>query len=124
MDKEIEVSEYIRTKRGEIARVSNKNQDCILLNKMINKHNEGKGTIRDWAIFNEDMQVISKHSKNIIDLIEVGDILDIKTGLYSGFKYFIETEEHLDMLKKQINEFWVIETILTHEQYDNNKFEV
>ena len=52
--------------------------------------------------------------------IEVGDIAEIKTGLYSSFKYFVENEDSLLLLEEKVKQFWNIETILTKEQYMAN----
>lgn len=62
---------------------------------------------------------IVKHSKQLIDLIEVGDVLEIRTGLHSSFKYFVENEDNLLLL-----EDWYIETILTKEQFEANCYKV
>lgn len=70
------------------------------------------------------MAKIAKHSKQLIDLIEVGDVLEIRTGLHSSFKYFVENEDNLLLLKEQVKEFWNIETILTKEQYLANCYKV
>ena len=63
---------------------------------------------------------IKKHSKQLIDLVEVGDVLEIRTGLHSSFKYFVENEDNLLLLKEKVKEFWNIETILTKEQFEAN----
>ena len=47
--------------------------------------------------------------------IEVGDIAEIKTGLYSSFKYFVEKEDNLLLLEEKVKQFWNIKTILTKE---------
>ena len=67
---------------------------------------------------------IVKHSKQLIDLIEVGDVLEIRTGLYSSFKYFVENEDNLLLLEEQVKQFWNIETILTKEIYIANCYKV
>lgn len=67
---------------------------------------------------------IVNHSKQLIDLIEVGDVLEIRTGLYSSFKYFVENEDNLLLLEEQVKQFWNIETILTKEIYMANCYKV
>lgn len=67
---------------------------------------------------------IAKHSKQLIDLIEVGDVLEIRTGLHSSLKYFVENEDNLLLLEEKVKEFWNIETILTKEQYSVNCYKV
>ncbi len=65
-DKEIEEGEYVRTYEGEIFKVQNYN-DNKEIEYFQNEFNEYR-----------DKNIITKHSKNIIDLIEVGDILEIE----------------------------------------------
>lgn len=72
--------------------------------------------------FNADY--IVKHSKQLIDLIECGDIIEIRTGLHSSFKYFVENEDDLLLLKEQVKQFWNIDKILTHEQFEANCYEI
>lgn len=67
---------------------------------------------------------IVKHSKELIDLIEVGDIVRIRTGLYSSFMEFIDNEECLLILKEQVKKFWTIEEILTREEFEANCYKV
>lgn len=57
-------------------------------------------------------------------MIEVGDIVKIRTGLYSSFKYFVENEDNLLLLEEQIKQFWNIEKILTKEQFEANCYKV
>ena len=107
---EIEVNEYVRTKNGKIDKVINSNFYMSIYVEC------EKGL---YLIEN-----IVKHSKQLIDLIEVGDILEIRKGLYSSFKYFVENEDNLLLLKEQVKEFWNIETILTKEQFEQNSYKV
>lgn len=51
-------------------------------------------------------------------------MLEIRTGLYSIFKYFVENEDNLLVFKEKVKEFWNIEKILTHEQFENNCYKV
>lgn len=111
--KDIEVGEYVRTKEGEIHKVI----------KII----EDDG---DWDYYCCGNNVgyfamdIANHSKHLIDLIECGDIIEIRTGLHSSFKYFVENEDDLLLLKEQVKQFWNIEKILTHEQFETNCYEI
>lgn len=72
----------------------------------------------------EEKAFLGKISKNLIDLIEVGDIVEIRTGLHSNFKYFVESEDDLLLLEEKVKEFWNIEKILTKEQYKANCYKV
>lgn len=107
----IEVNEYVRTKNGYIDKVD-------ALYGMIENtvHLENK----KWF----DIKNILKHSKQLIDLIEVGDIVRIRTGLYYSFMEFIDNEECLLILKEQVKKFWTIEEILTKEQMEANCYKV
>lgn len=108
---DIEVNEYVRTKNGVIDKVD-------ALYGMIENtvHLENK----KWF----DIKNILKHSKQLIDLIEVGDIVRIRTGLYSSFMEFMDNEECLLILKEQVKKFWTIEEILTKERYMANCYKV
>lgn len=67
---------------------------------------------------------IANHNKQLIDLIEVGDIVEIRTGLHSSFKYFVENEDNLLLLEEKVKQFWNIKTILTKEQFEANCYKV
>lgn len=115
MEDKIEVGEYVRTKEYGISKV------IKVLNNRVFVDNLG------FAVINKD---IAKHSKNIIDLIEVEDIVkyrinDISTalerkGYIQGIRY-IEDKEMLENLKDKNLE---ILSILTKEQYENNCYKV
>jgi len=78
----------------------------------------------EWHEEKFNNKIFLKHSKQLIDLIEVGDVLEIRTGLYSSFKYFVENEDNLLLLEEQVKQFWNIETILTKEQFEANCYKV
>ena len=118
----IEVGDFVRTKNGLIGKV-NKIELAgkgvryagELITDTIIQFNDGK--FYERRIKDKD---IVKHSKNIIDLIEVGDyvngerILDI-TGDYIHTN---ETDHNKFYLEKHIK------TILTKEQYQANCYKV
>lgn len=98
---EIEIGEYVRTKKGKIFKY-------------------GKGR----AYLGKDNEIVN-HSKNIIDLIEEGDYVneqkvlclkknndncrdDIGTSYIEGIDIYLGYDES------------DIKTILTHEQYERN----
>lgn len=110
----IEVNEYVRTKGGEIGIFKGYNN---------NKNSQWKYKVKLpkmklWKYYEEEN--IVKHSKQLIDLIEVGDIVEIRTGLHSSFKYFVENEDNLLLLEEKVKQFWNIKTILTKEQFEAN----
>lgn len=108
----VEVGEYIRFEDGKIVLVTQQ------LKVFIDEHMS-----RNEKDLVEFLGKI-KHSKQLTDLIEEGDIVEIRTGLHSSFKCFVEDEEDLLLLEEKVKEFWNIETILTKEQYMENCFEV
>ena len=108
---EIKAGEYVRTNRGNIDKV------IIDYNGRCNNSNCNRKHIScKYDYYNEED--ITKHSFNIIDLIEVGDyvngerILDI-TGDYIHTN---ETDHNRFYLAKHIK------TILTKEQYQANYY--
>lgn len=114
----IEVNEYVRTKNGYIIRVD---ENTNIFNLGWKEQYIDMETTRYGFTCEEE---IVKHSKQLIDLIEVGDIVRIRTGLYSSFMEFIDNEECLLILKEQVKKFWAIEEILTKEQFEANCYKV
>lgn len=113
----IEVNEYVRTKDGIV--------DKVIIEydgKCNNSNCDEKHISCKYNYYNE--KDIVKHSKQLIDLIEVGDIVRIRTGLYSSFMEFIDNEECLLILKEQVKKFWTIEEILTREEFEANCYKV
>ena len=99
----IKVGEYVRTKNGYIGNVVNINEFrppeaeiCVDMN------------FSDYVFVGEED--IKAHSKNIIDLIEIGDIVRIDNKLYNI--------QNIEELKEIDNRR--IEEILTHELYEQN----
>lgn len=107
---DIEVNEYVRTKKGAVG-------------KLIEIDKKATAYYLD-CLKCVSLKNIVKHSKQLIDLIEVGDIVRIRTGLYSSFMEFIDNEECLLILKEQVKKFWTIEEILTKERYMANCYKV
>ena len=128
MKDKIEVGEYVRTEIGTIGKV-----------KTI--HNAGSG-VRFYGEdlyknyytidYNEntygrfDDYGITKHSKNILDLIEVGDLLHIKIRNAHEFIYYILDEDYLKMVKQNTkgDEWWKIKSIVTHEQFNEMEYRI
>lgn len=115
---EIEVGEYVRI-----------NNDFRLIalgiGKVIGINEDSIHVKMNFELpFSFKKENIANHSKQLIDLIECGDIIEIRTGLHSSFKYFVENEDNLLLLKEQVKQFWNIEKILTHEQFETNCYEI
>lgn len=119
---EIEVGEYVRTKRGYIRKVIRRDMDKHIL---LDIGFEGANYLTKV----EEKEDIVKHSKNIINLVEVGDyvngykvisvdydVIDNKTecielDLNNNYQYnFISTNQ--------------IKTIITKKQFSNIEYEV
>lgn len=117
----IEVGEYVRTKDGRIAQIKSIDYEAgIYRFDRIIYINDFR--MKEDVLYNNEMfkKVIVNHSKQLIDLIEVGDIVEIRTGLHSSFKYFVENEDNLLLLEEKVKQFWNIKTILTKEQFEAN----
>ena len=98
----MEIGEYCRNREGLIFKVD-KEKKNIVINEFLNM-----GGNRD----------IIKHSKNIKDLIEVGDMIN---GVRVGQSYL----DNIKYLAKEIVEKnYGIKTILTHEMYEKNCYKV
>jgi hypothetical protein len=97
----IEVGEYCRNAEGLIFKVD-KEKKNLLINDFLNMGN------RD----------IVKHSKNIIDLIEVGDFVN---GVRVGQSYLCNIKY---LTKEIVEKNYGIKTILTHEMYEQNCYKI
>ena len=121
MGNKIEVGEYVKTKEGRIAQIKSIDYEAgIYRFDRIIYINDFR--MKEDILYNNEMfkKVIVNHSKQLIDLIEVGDIVEIRTGLHSSFKYFVENEDNLLLLEEKVKQFWNIKTILTKEQFEAN----
>lgn len=113
-------------KVGEYVRINNDNRNCIgvgkaikILNDVIyvdmsNKYN---------LLISFKIEKITKHSFNLIDLIEVGDIVFIEDVLNNDFVYVYD-EKMLKAVREDIEEGLQITEVLTHEQYEANSYKV
>lgn len=127
MSNEIEVGEYVRTDKGEIAKVTSVAKET--LGEIL-----GANEYRSIGFCNTEPYVygnIVKHSKQRIDLIEVKDVIkyrinNISTTLetkgYVEGIVDISDEEMLQKIKSDKN-YHILE-ILTKEQYMANCYKV
>lgn len=112
----IEVGEYVRTDNGEIHRVIDIEKGSIKI----------KSQYKEWI----GLCCIAKHSKQLIDLVEVGDYVNGREvkhiAMFEGFpdypKLIFVDEKHL--VPGETAENKDIETILTKEQYQANCYKV
>lgn len=118
MEDKIEVGEYVRTNKGNIGQVIG----------IFNGHCQAKYHIQFQGKVKVKRQYLSthtiiKHSKQLTDLIEVGDIVNgfpVLEPIYNG-NVMYGVDEGYENFKKSFGE---IRTILTKEQYMENCFKV
>ena len=118
---EIEVGEYIRTTDGEIHKIKS------IEGKFIEFEN-------GYGISVREKDYILKHSKNIIDLIEVGDVVDYENS-NAGIRvkkevYYVCTEKedykwgegYIYTLEDEFVMKEKIYSIVTKEQFKNIEY--
>lgn len=119
---DIKAEEYVRTKKGDICKVLGispelKSETRIYSYKKYYLDNK-KGSLTEFYI--------AKHSKNIIDLIEVGDFVNgylvTDKYLFAGEKPVLETTGEDTNCKCMCEQD--IQTILTKEQYNQNCYKL
>lgn len=107
----IEIGEYVRTVEGYIDIFKEVNDETNIARCKKNKY---------W------LNSIIKHSKNIIDLIEIGDYVNgdeaIDKYLFAGEKPVLETNGNSTNCKCLCNED--IKIIVTKEQMENISYKV
>ena len=116
---EIEVNEYVRNEDGYIWQIKKtKDLDNIFIDE------DGKvKEIAGETVFGDDIIVeITKHSRDIIDLVEVGDL--IKTNEEKTIIHIYDIDV-LETVKEDIEEgHFTIESIVTHEMYASIEYKV
>lgn len=110
---EIKVGEYIRNYQGNIYKIINKRKKVDF-----SLYETDKNGIISNIVLTEETK---KHSKNIIDLIEVGDYVN-NCKVLEKIGKFVQVSTS-DYGNSRFFE-WQIKTILTHEQYEENCFKV
>lgn len=111
---EIECGEYVRTKRGYIRKVTRRDMDKHIL---LDIGFEGANYLTKV----EEKEDIVKHSKNIIDLIEVGDYVN-------GYRVESVSVETNEVLLDHNGFGWRTlkdgDRIITHEQFASIEYKV
>ena len=106
MEDEIKINEYVRTRAGHIYKITNIDENGLIYWNKI-QCGWSKQQLED---------IIVKHSKQLIDLIEVEDYVN-------GEMIIHKWETRLESIKSNFhNED--IKTVLTKEQYNNNCYKV
>ena len=131
MEDRIEVGEYVRTKDGRIAQIKSIDYEAgIYRFDRIMYINDFR--MKEDVLYSNEMfkKVIVKHSKQLIDLIEVGDYVNGREvkhiAMFEGFpdypKLIFVDETHL--IPDDTCENEDIKTILTKEIYMSNCYKV
>ena len=118
---EIKVGELVRTHKGIIGTLQSQELTYPEPSEWILDVN-GKE-----VIIVECDDYITKHSFNLIDLIEVGDILELKEGnsiCYLGLRKNQITVNYPDLIESIKNKDCELLSILTHEQYEQNCYKI
>ena len=114
----IEVGEYVRTRDGEIGKITS----CYCRNEVINKWCFTLDIERWKDNECDNSYIVGEPSYNIIDLIEVGDYVNGHRicRIDNNITIWLETENQLycGIYEKDIK------TILTKEQYEANCYKV
>lgn len=117
---DLPIGEYIRTYNKGIKRI-----DHININKPVNRY-------CCFAFYDDDgdkcytiikTTEIKKHSNNMLDLLEVGDIIEVKRGLYGSEVIHIKDEDTLISLKETLK-YTTILKVLAHELFDKECYKV
>lgn len=110
---EIEVGEYVKLYSGnfgKIIAIKEETEEFMI------------DCIPSWWI---DFVKIKRHSKNIIDLIEVGDIVEVQNKLDGSKTIFNLNKYIIDIYKEQIENGSIkLASILTHEMYEENCYKI
>lgn len=121
MIEEIGVGDYVRTKSGYIAKlieISDKGY-CWFDNWICKE----SGIPHQGIRIEDYKNIIVKHSKNLVDLIEVKDIVFIE-DLAELSCLYIYSKEMLQALNEEVRHGAKITSVLTHEQFKQNCYEV
>lgn len=115
---DIKVGEYVRTKKGYIAQITEIDK-YIWFNNKINK----ESGIPVYELSKVEFKnLVTKHSKNIIDLIEIGDFVEI---IADGQPLRCEVDEFDYKTKlKDIGEEIIVKSIVTKEQFNSIKYKL
>lgn len=109
MEDEYEVGEYYRTKNGEILKIVDLDEYGFLVDKFYYQ--------------------IVKHSKNIIDLVEVGDyvnghlVVEISKNAYNQKLVITEVDGKDGAIRHHYLER-SIKNVVTHEQFESIEYKV
>lgn len=121
---DIKIGEFVRTAKGKFYKIKTINRYGIVT-KYENKEDEISSDINYYTESGLEINKkdITKHSFNLIDLIEVGDI--VFTEDFPGHDFiYINDKEMLEALKQDVKDGVRIKEILTKELYKSNCYTV
>lgn len=115
----ININDYIRNEDGYIG----------IVKKILLPDEKMKSTyfVCDTTMASAHLEEIKRSSKDILDLIEPGDVLEIEEDdiiCYIGIKKDTATLSYSDIKETIRNKEVKLLRILTHEQFKENSFEV
>lgn len=118
----IKVGEYVRTpEEGYIGKLVERIENALNYYKIdVGREIIHCDNSRDNYIYSREGFGL-KHSKNIIDLIEVGDIVHTRDVLEEDY-YLMFDEEMIKATRETIESGIELVDILTHEQYEKNTY--
>lgn len=122
---DIEVNEYVRTKDGYIAKCIEIDTDFSVCG-FDNTIRKNYGDKFDFLYLEDIAKCVVKHSKQLIDLIEIGDIVNGKEVLdiHKPRDLWEPTEIRVDSRYTNFILAEDIKTILTKESYMANCYKV
>lgn len=119
---ELKIGQYIRTKKGRIAKITTINEIKYTYHTA-KARNRIKFVGQKRTLINGryEFEDIKKHSPNIIDLIEEGDYVNgvyVRATYLEGKKHYIKLEglEHIRVYENDIK------NIVTHESFNSIKY--
>ena len=119
---DIKVGEYVRLARNQgINKIIDEDDDGFLILDEIIADEYGDECF-EISLQDVDKE-ITKHSFNLIDLIEVEDIVFIEDYFNYSFIHIFD-ERMLEALKEDIKKDVKLTSILTHELYESNAYKV
>lgn len=119
---EIKEGEYVRLSRNQgINKIIEIEEDgCFVLDDIIA---DEWGDETDRICPQDIEEEILKHSFSIIDLIEVGDIVELFDVLHYDI-FCVWSEEAIKAIAEDVKEGMQIKSIVTKEQYESIKYVV
>ena len=116
----IKVGEYIRTKKGNICKVlATREKSSFITSSGYNSTSPERYFVDNTKQYSISKPYVAKHSKELRDLIEIGDIVIVQNGLGEEELIFTDNED-----KKHIVRTHKIKSIVTKEQYKEMEYRV